>query len=278
MVNVTSNKTDGSFVEANVTHWGLGCDRCHPLCYQCIGPTVVECTACTAHYYLKNNTCLYHVEEDILDFFIHHRNSTILSIIGGCAVLLLIIFLVIFSVMQYQSHGKCPCCQKRLSDDYKTRYRRPEEARINLGGKNVNLRNGNAEFLSQEQGLLEKFDDDFDDNDIFDDHIDFEPIKVTGPRYLERGRRLEIICNATGQVKIPKSIKWFKDGRRFHSNPPKGVMVVKRRENRSLITLLSIEKTKIRDCGEYVCLWRKHKADSLNVHIVKREYPQTIRL
>jgi hypothetical protein len=65
-----------------------------------------------------------------------------------------------------------------------TKYRRPDDSRINLGSKTVNLKNGNPEFLSQEEGLLAKYNngtEEFDDDEIFDEHIDFKQISKEVP-------------------------------------------------------------------------------------------------
>lgn len=74
-----------------------------------------------------------------------------------------------------------------------------------------------------------------------------------GTRYVERGNRIRLECNATGLSDATHILDWYKEGNRIHSDAEKGIFITKRISSNSLINVLVVTSSKLSDAGIYLC-------------------------
>lgn len=82
-----------------------------------------------------------------------------------------------------------------------------------------------------------------------------EAIKITGNKYVEKGDKIVLTCNATGELFPPEDIDWFKDGRKIKQDQTRRTSISKFRiaETKTLHSQLEIEKADMEDTGIYIC-------------------------
>lgn len=87
------------------------------------------------------------------------------------------------------------------------------------------------------------------------------------------GRKLHLICNATGLIRAPDAVDWFKDGQRVHPSNDKWmgrVEILKHEsfEGKFYVSELIIDHSKMEDSGHYVCRSTDLAVNSVKVHIL----------
>ena len=87
------------------------------------------------------------------------------------------------------------------------------------------------------------------------------------------GSELHLICNATGLVRAPDAVDWFKDGQRIHPSHEKWsgrIEVVKHEsfEGKYYVSELIIEHSAMEDNGHYVCRSTDLAVSSIKIHIL----------
>ena len=100
-------------------------------------------------------------------------------------------------------------------------------------------------------------------------------ISLYGTDFVERGEKIQLICNATGGTQIAEDIDWFKDGniidtsRRRH----KGLVILKYRslEEGALVSKLEIDHAEMDDAGTYVCRSSYNKLGDFMVNVLAGE-------
>ena len=72
---------------------------------------------------------------------------------------------------------------------------------------------------------------------------------------MEKGEKIVLTCNATGELFPPEDIDWFKDGSTIKSNHLRGIFISKFRipETRTLHSQLEIDHSDMHDSGNYIC-------------------------
>lgn len=72
---------------------------------------------------------------------------------------------------------------------------------------------------------------------------------------MEKGEKIVLTCNATGEMFPPEDIDWFKDGRKIKENQNRGVSITKFRiaETKTLYSQMEVEKADMDDSGIYIC-------------------------
>ena len=74
---------------------------------------------------------------------------------------------------------------------------------------------------------------------------------MTGSEYVPRGSPIQLVCNATGHPDPPLDIDWFKDGRMILSDAQSGLIVTKKADSSTLVSVLAVRHSKMTDAGEY---------------------------
>lgn len=88
---------------------------------------------------------------------------------------------------------------------------------------------------------------------------------------MERGDRIFIKCNATGEEFPPDDIQWYKGGNKIKSDPRQKLIVKKevKMRSRSLLSSLEIAHASMEDAGTYVCRTTSRElAISLTVNVL----------
>lgn len=82
-----------------------------------------------------------------------------------------------------------------------------------------------------------------------------EGIVITGKDFVEKGDRIVLTCNATGEFFPPEDIDWFKDGSKVKQNAYRGISISKFRlsETKTLHSKLEIDHSDMSDSGNYIC-------------------------
>lgn len=80
-------------------------------------------------------------------------------------------------------------------------------------------------------------------------------IKIEGKSYVEKGEKIVLTCNATGELFPPDDIDWFKDGLKIKESTRSGISISKFRitETRTLHSVLEIDQSVMEDSGNYIC-------------------------
>ena len=116
-------------------------------------------------------------------------------------------------------------------------------------------------------------------------------VRISGTEYVERGEPIQLQCNASGKPDPPHDLHWLRNDNPVNpvnpvnSNPPHdlhwlrndnpvksdpsaGVLVAKKIEAKYLLSVLSIERSRFSDAGEYVCVTSNHHTASAIVHVL----------
>ncbi|ESO88330.1 hypothetical protein LOTGIDRAFT_126369, partial [Lottia gigantea] len=73
--------------------------------------------------------------------------------------------------------------------------------------------------------------------------------------YVEKGSRIVLVCNATGDEHPPDDLDWFKDGDKVTTDHSKGISIRKQvsLEYKTIASVLQIEKARLKNTGVYIC-------------------------
>ena len=99
-------------------------------------------------------------------------------------------------------------------------------------------------------------------------------IIIEGKSFVEKGNKISLICNATGDTFPPEDIDWFKDGVKIKQNQNKGVSIVKFRltETKTLHSKLVIDRSGMLDSGNYICRSSDLAITSKQVMVLNGKY------
>ncbi|KAL4227804.1 hypothetical protein ACF0H5_013241 [Mactra antiquata] len=140
-----------------------------------------------------------------------------------------------------------------INDDDYTVDHNPHSDEWNLVIKNVQLKHaGEYECQISTTEDLRKY---VQLNVIDEPAPPREAIKITGESFVEKGDKIRLTCNATGELFPPEDIDWFKDGLKIKANGTLGISILKFRiaETKTLHSRLEIDKADMRDIGVYIC-------------------------
>ena len=92
-------------------------------------------------------------------------------------------------------------------------------------------------------------------------------------RYVDRGQRLLLLCNATGNIYPPEDLDWFKDGRGIGSDRARGIKIEKTvsLHRRTIQSTLEISRMSLDDAGTYVCRASKDLVTNVKVNVLNGE-------
>jgi len=90
---------------------------------------------------------------------------------------------------------------------------------------------------------------------------------VTGSEYVPRGGPIQLVCNATAPREPPVDVAWYKDGRLVVSDAQSGLIVTKRTERSTLVSVLAVRHSKMTDAGKYSCRSSDNDVATVVVHV-----------
>ncbi|XP_041364320.1 uncharacterized protein LOC121379734 [Gigantopelta aegis] len=97
-------------------------------------------------------------------------------------------------------------------------------------------------------------------------------IRIAGTNFVEKGNRLHLTCNATGDDYRPDAIDWFKDGIKMSSfDIRRRISIDVSLVDKTIISQLTIRRTVMSDSGTYVCRTSDQQITSLKVNILNTE-------
>lgn len=96
----------------------------------------------------------------------------------------------------------------------------------------------------------------------------FQDIQVFGDEYIERGGKIQLVCNATGKPDPPHDVEWFKGRERIHSDAENGVIITKKIETKVLVSVLVIRNSKLTDAGNYTCRSSNLDTGTITVYVL----------
>lgn len=91
---------------------------------------------------------------------------------------------------------------------------------------------------------------------------------------MDKGERIELTCNATGEMFPPDDIDWFKDGRKIKESQIRGISITKFRiaETKMLNSQLEIDKAEMTDTGVYICRSSELAITSQKVNVLNGKW------
>lgn len=97
-----------------------------------------------------------------------------------------------------------------------------------------------------------------------------DAISIEGPKFVDKGKKLVLTCNATGEMFPPEDIDWFKDGVKIKQNQNKGLTIAKFRiaETKTLHSQMEIDKADMNDTGVYICRSSDLAITSTNIMVL----------
>jgi hypothetical protein len=104
-------------------------------------------------------------------------------------------------------------------------------------------------------------------------NVFFSAISIEGPQFVDKGKKLVLTCNATGQMFPPEDIDWFKDGQKIKESERKGISIAKFRiaKTKMLHSQMEIDKADMSDKGIYICRSSDLAITSTNVIVLNGE-------
>ena len=93
-------------------------------------------------------------------------------------------------------------------------------------------------------------------------------MRISGTEYVERGETIELQCNASGKTEPPHDLQWLRDDLTVKSDPAAGVLVSKKIEAQYLLSVLTIQRSRFSDAGQYVCITSDQHAASVIIHVL----------
>jgi len=101
-------------------------------------------------------------------------------------------------------------------------------------------------------------------------------VRITGREYVERGDIIQLQCNASGKPDPPHDVHWLHNDHPVTSDPTAGIMVAKKIESKYLLSVVTIEHSRISDAGEYKCVTSNDDTASVVVHVLSGKSNGTV--
>lgn len=101
-------------------------------------------------------------------------------------------------------------------------------------------------------------------------------VTVQGTTLLESHQTINLTCKARGAHRAPEAVDWFHDGKiiRPHEEQWRSrILIDMKVARRSLISHLSILRSRLEDSGAYICRSSDREFDSIDVHILEDSDP-----
>ena len=94
---------------------------------------------------------------------------------------------------------------------------------------------------------------------------------------MEKGDRIVLQCNATGEYYPPDEMDWFRNGARLSSQRHRGLRIQKQYSisKRTFTSVLVIERASMLDDGTYVCRSSNMQITSTKVHVLNGKFNLT---
>jgi len=99
-------------------------------------------------------------------------------------------------------------------------------------------------------------------------------IRVTGSQYVPRGSAIQLVCNATARGDPPLDMYWLKDGRVIVSDAQSGLIITKKTESSTLVSVLAVRHSRMTDAGRYTCHSSDNDEASIVVHVFNGQSTQ----
>lgn len=108
---------------------------------------------------------------------------------------------------------------------------------------------------------------------VLDPETETPEIQITGSQFVEKGDRIVLQCNATGEYYPPDEMDWFRNGERISSQRHRGVRISKQYSisKRTFTSVLVIDRANMHDDGTYVCRSSNMQITSTKVHVLNAE-------
>lgn len=106
-----------------------------------------------------------------------------------------------------------------------------------------------------------------DQSNFYNIYLHIKSIRVTGSEYVPRGGPIQLVCNVTAPREPPIDVAWYKDGRRVVSDAQSGLIVTKKTDRSTLVSVLAVRQSKMTDAGQYSCRSSDNDVASVAVHV-----------
>ncbi|XP_067667725.1 leucine-rich repeats and immunoglobulin-like domains protein 1 isoform X1 [Haliotis asinina] len=95
-------------------------------------------------------------------------------------------------------------------------------------------------------------------------------IRISGEKYVEKGQKINLTCNATGEEHPPDDLDWFKNGDKLSTNYGNGIFIQKRVSltTKTIVSILEIKNADMNDAGVYICRTSGLQITSLRVNVL----------
>ncbi|KAL8575191.1 hypothetical protein ACOMHN_042501 [Nucella lapillus] len=95
-------------------------------------------------------------------------------------------------------------------------------------------------------------------------------IRITGADFVDKGKRLYLICNATATEQPPEDLDWFREGNRLQTSEEKGIYIRKfvTLSTSTIVSILEIKHAQLDDGGVYVCRTSSLDVTSFRVNVL----------
>ena len=95
-------------------------------------------------------------------------------------------------------------------------------------------------------------------------------IRITGEKYVEKGQKINLTCNATGESHPPDDLDWFKNGNKLLTNYRDEIFIQKRVSltTKTIVSILEIENADMDDAGVYICRTSDLQITSTRINVL----------
>ncbi|XP_067667724.1 kin of IRRE-like protein 2 isoform X2 [Haliotis asinina] len=95
-------------------------------------------------------------------------------------------------------------------------------------------------------------------------------IRISGEKYVEKGQKINLTCNATGEEHPPDDLDWFKNGNKLSSSIKDQIAIQKRVSltTRTIVSILQISNADLDDAGVYICRTSDLQITSARVNVL----------
>lgn len=88
---------------------------------------------------------------------------------------------------------------------------------------------------------------------------------------MEQGKKIYLICNATGKEHSPDDLDWFKNGNKLTTEFARKIYIRKfvSLTTKTIVSILEIKNAKLSDAGMYVCRTSDLQITSRRINVLK---------